>query len=237
MIRPLSLILAASLLVGMNSVALADFDADVAKAYAPYRVALFKSNQNDAEATRKALSKFQAIWQGTILKSYPDAPARYAGETKWSESLVSIEAIAAKAALSADEGDLGEAHETLEAIRNELDALRDRNGVRVFSSFVNAYHAAMEPVLGVTVKAENWSDATRATLLEQAGVLGYLADDLAAHAPEDLLANEEFKKLLVALLGSVDAFKTALESNDPAKIIPAQKALKPAYAKLFVKFG
>ena len=54
---------------------------------------------------------------------------------------------------------------------------------------------------------------------------------------QSCLANGEFKKLLRGLTGSVRAFMEALESNDPAKVAAAQKALKPAYAKLFVKFG
>ena len=231
------LVLATALLVGMSSAALADFDSDVAKAYAPYRVALFKSNQKDVEATKKALSQFQSVWNGTILKSYPTAPARYAGEAHWSESLQSISAIAAKAVDATAKGQALEAHEILEAIRAELDDLRDRNGVRVFSSFVNAYHAAMEPALGVKVSAQSWSDEKRAQLLQQAGVLAYLADDLVEHAPVDLMANVQFKKLLQGLIGSVRAFMEALESNDPAKVASAQKALKPAYAKLFLKFG
>nr|WP_321980976.1 hypothetical protein [uncultured Cohaesibacter sp.] len=237
MARPSRLILATALLVGMSSAVLADFDSDVAKAYAPYRVALFKSNQKDVEGTKKALAQFQTVWNGTILETYPTAPARYADEAKWSESLQSISAIAAKAVDATAKGEALEAHEILEAIRNELDDLRDRNGVRVFSSFVNAYHAAMEPVLVVTVSEQSWSDETRAQLLEQAGVLGYLSDDLVAHAPAELLANSEFKKLLKGLTGSVRAFMEVLESNDPVKVAAAQKALKPAYAKLFVKFG
>nr|WP_321461546.1 hypothetical protein [uncultured Cohaesibacter sp.] len=237
MIRYSSLFAAATLLVGMSSVALADFDSDVAKAYAPYRVALFKSNQKDGEATQKAIATFQSIWKGTIVKNYPVAPSRYAGETKWSESLQAIDDIAQKAAQTAADGDVLEAHEILEAIRNELDDLRDRNGVRVFSSYVNDFHAAMEHALAQEVSMESWSDGVQAKLLQQVGVLGYLADDLSAHVPADLAANEEFMQLLADLIDSVDAFRAALESNDPASVIAAQKALKPAYAKLFVKFG
>ncbi|WP_162916281.1 hypothetical protein [Cohaesibacter haloalkalitolerans] len=230
-------VLAASVLLCMTSGAFADFDSDVAKAYAPYRVALFKSNQKDAEGAKQAIAKFQSIWNGTIIKTYTDVPARYAGEAKWSETLATIGSIADKAADATAKGDVLEAHDVLEAIRGELDDLRDRNGVMVFSSYVNAYHASMEPVLLTKVSVEGWSDAVRGDLFEKVGVLRYVADNLARHAPADLMANDEFKGQLKDLNASVEGLSSALKSNDPAAVVEAMKKLKPAYSKLFVKFG
>ncbi|WP_319531508.1 hypothetical protein [uncultured Cohaesibacter sp.] len=217
--------------------AFAGFDEDVTKAYAPYRVALFKSNQNDKEATEKAVGKFLTIWDGAVIAGYPNAPARYAGEPDWSGTLARIKVIGEKAMEATRQGQLVEAHEILEAVRDELDSLRDRNGVRVFSNFVNAYHSAMEHVLTTKVSADSWNRQTAGELYAGYGVLSYLAEDLAAHAPSDLKADEAFNGLLGDLMSSVEGLKAALDSDDPAAIAKAVKALKPAYAKLFVKFG
>ncbi|WP_316858294.1 hypothetical protein [uncultured Cohaesibacter sp.] len=235
--RLVSCLLGGVLLIGSSSISFADFDGDVDKAYAAYRVALFKSNQKDEEATKKAIAKFQSVWTGTILSNYTSAPAKYAGEKNWTATLEKIGAIADEAANVTMQGKILEAHEVLEEIRDQLDGLRDRNGVRVFSNFVNAYHTEMEHVMGTEITADNWNDALRGDLREKLGILTYLAKDLAAHAPEALRENEEFGSLLKGLEGSIDQLRNALEANDPEAVKKAVGGLKPAYAKLFVKFG
>ena len=231
-----STVVGAFLLIG-SLPAVAGFDEEVAKAYAPYRVALLKSNQNDRDGTETALVRFLSIWDGPVMGVYQGAPARYAGEADWSGTMTRIKTIGEKAMEATRQGRLSEAHEILEAVRDELDSLRDRNGVRVFSNYVNAYHSAMEHVLMTKVSADSWSRQTVGELYAGYGVLSYLAEDLAAHAPSELKGDEAFNGVLQGLVSSVKGLKTALDSDDPAAIAKAVKALKPAYAKLFVKFG
>lgn len=231
---PLSSIL---LLATVSLPAQAGFDEDVAKAYAPYRVALFKSNQKDQQGTKAAVTKFLEIWDGTILPSYQAVPPRYQAEISWPQTLHDIRAIAAKARTSVDKGDVAEAHEILEAIRDELDAMRDRNGIRVFSSFVNAYHTEMEHLFGIEVTKKSWSSQLAGEIREQTGILKYLSGEIASHAPVDLEGNGEFKALLKGLRQSVSSLTRALDAEDPAAVAKAIKMLKPAYAKLFLKFG
>lgn len=171
------------LLTATSLPAHAGFDEDVAKAYAPYRAALFKSNQKDADATKAAISKFLKLWNGKVLTNYPEAPARYASEPEWSKTLNDIKAIALKAQAVAEEGNIAEAHEILEAVRDELDALRDRNGIRVFSSFINAYHTEMEHLFGINVTAETWTPELAGEIREQTGILKYLSSVIISHAP------------------------------------------------------
>ncbi|WP_114007728.1 hypothetical protein [Cohaesibacter intestini] len=225
------------LLTASSLPAMAGFDEDVDKAYAPYRVALFKSNQNDAEATKMAIGKFLKIWDGTILTSYTTAPARYEGEANWSKTLTDIKAIAVKADAATKEGKVAEAHEILEAIRDELDGLRDRNGIRVFSSYINAYHSEMEHLLNVKLSKESWSPKLAGDIHEQLGVLAYLAKDITAHVPVAYQDQDAFKALLNGLHQSINGLRAALDDNDPMAVAKAIKSLKPAYAKLFLKFG
>ena len=231
-----SAVVGAFLLIG-SLPAVAGFDEEVAKAYAPYRIALLKSNQNDRDGTETALVRFLSIWDGPVMGVYQSAPARYADEADWSGTLTRIKTIGEKAMEATRQGQLSEAHEILEAVRDELDSLRDRNGVRVFSNYVNAYHSAMEHVLMTKASADSWSRQTVGELYAGYGVLSYLAEDLAAHAPSELKGDEAFNGVLQGLVSSVKGLKTALDSDDPAAIAKAIKALKPAYAKLFVKFG
>jgi hypothetical protein len=232
-----SLFLAAALVATSFSSAFAGFDEDVTKAYAPYRAALFMSNKKDVEATKKAIGKFLMIWDGQVLATYKDAPARYGAEADWPKTLVDIQAIGQEAQKAAAKGDVAKAHEILEAVRDELDGMRDRNGVRVFSNFVNAYHSEMEHLFRLNVTAETWNDGMRARIREQTGILSYLARDLAAHIPAGLKDNVELAGLVKGLHGSIDALRQALDANKAEGVAKAIKMLKPAYAKLFAKFG
>lgn len=228
---------AALLLTTISLPAQAGFDEDVDKAYASYRIALFKSNQKDAEATIKAIGKFLKIWNGTILTQYQSAPARYEGEENWSKTLEDIKAIALKADASAYEGKVAKAHDILEAIRDELDGLRDRNGIRVFSSYINAYHREMEHLFKLKITKESWNPKLASDIREQTGILAYLAKDIAAHVPAAHQDKPDFKALLDELHLSIDRLRVALDGNDPMAVGKAIKGLKPAYAKMFLKFG
>lgn len=235
-IQPVYIVLLAALTLASTFVR-ADFDSDVARAYAPYRAALFKSNKKDQKATLAAIGKFLKIWEKAVIAGYPQTPAKYAGEADWPAVLVTVKDIAKQARTVAQSGDVAEAHEVLEAIRDQLDALRMRNGVRVFSSFVNAYHTEMEHLFHLKVNQDTWSPQLSAEIREQLGVLGYLAKDMAVNSPEANRANPEFNKLLNGVNKSIAGLREALNSDNPQSVAKSIKSLKPAYAKLFVKFG
>lgn len=83
-----------------------------------------------------------------IKQTYTTTPPEvFSSDPEWESTLTSIEEIAVTSAGQITEGHLAEAHETLEAIRDELTDLRKRNSVIVFSDHINNYHEVMEGLL------------------------------------------------------------------------------------------
>jgi hypothetical protein len=207
-----------------------DFEAQLRAAYGSYRVALFATNTGKIEQSANAVEAFAGKWNALGDAWGQTPPPQYVDDPRWLETLVEVKRIASEAADEVKAGKLPEAHETLEAIRDELGELHLRNGIVTFSDRTNAYHAAMEEALKMG------SDDI-AKMHEMAAVLQYLATDMLRFPPPEAKGSAEFAALSEALVQSVANFLDAARSGDPAQVGKARQALKPAYAKLFVKFG
>lgn len=205
-------------------------------AYAPYRAALFTTNGKSQADARIALSRARSSWDHVAVQFGKHAPVPYANDSKISEDFSSIEASYAKATAEVEQNQLSKAHETLEAIRDILAKLRWRNGVIVFSDYMNDYHTQMENVLrnGASLLAQP-NGAMQ--LMAEVGTLDYLAQRLVQQAPPSLADNHEFKELAQAVMKSVGNLKTALLAGDMSASKEALGLIKKPYAALFLKFG
>lgn len=211
----------------------ADFERALRGAYAPYRAALLQTNQKDRAGTEKSLAAFEAAWS-KLMESYRAAPPpQYADDPQWHRTVSSIDETIASAKAETAKGDLAKAHDVLEAVRDRLGELRARNGVITFSDRVDAYHERMEH----TLAAKYTGSEGAAMLRENAAVLVHLSGLIERHAPLGLKENDEFKESLAAMIAATNALQNAARIGDAAAIEKALKALKPAYARLFVKFG
>ncbi len=202
-----------------------DFEVDLRSAYASYRAALFMTNTGKTSESAKAVTGFSAAWKA--LQAQP-TPPQYEDDPAYVQTMQSVMDIAARAAEEVKAGALAQAHETLEAIRDEIGSLHIRNGLFSFSDRMNAYHARMEKVLG----APNMTGDMAA---KQAEVLEYLLIDLKMHPPTD--ADDAFKALIIGVGKSIEKLKAAAETGDASSLKAAIGGLKPPYAKLFLKFG
>lgn len=214
---------------------IADFETALRAAYGSYRVALFDSNQGDAHATAEALNKFSAQW-ATLMSDWRSAPPpQYADDAKWADTLATVAKSldAAKAAVKSDQ--IEEAHVKLEVVRMALWQLHLRNGIIGFSDRVNAYHAEMEKALALKAVDDKGKVAPEA--IEMAGVLDYLATQIARNPAPEAQTDPDYGPLAAAFRKSAQDFAEAARSGDPDKVKAAIAALKPAYAKFFVKFG
>jgi hypothetical protein len=206
-----------------------DAEAQIGQAYADYRAALFQTNQKDKAATEVAISAFRAKWS-VLSKDWRAAvPPQYAEDAKLSATLDAVARITDEAQSAAAKGDLARSHEILEAIRDELGSLRNRNGVVSFSDRMNAYHEAME-------SAADMAEMVPTAAIEHAAVLAYLAKNIAANPPKGADA-QAFESVLKALLGSVSAFQIAARSGEKTAIDATRKALKQPYSRMFLRFG
>jgi hypothetical protein len=205
-------------------------------AYAPYRVALFRTNGQSQPEAQKAIDQAQQAWQGVIERFAARPPVPYDRDPAFADTLREVAAVYDKAGRQIQAGQLTAAHDTLEAARDLLAALRQRNGVVVFSDAMNAYHAEMEHLL-IQGPAMLAGPQGLPRFTAQVGVLDYLARQLRAQAPASLRQNAEFDALLKDLETSVQPLLQAALAQDAAALGVALGRLKPAYSKLFMKFG
>lgn len=237
MFKPV-LILSLLAAVGMTPVAQAsDAVTDaIQSAYAPYRVALFKTNSNAQDDSRKAIAMAQQKWSQIGSQFGAQPPAPYDRDSAFKTSLDKVSEVYAKAAGQIDKNELSEAHETLEHAREVIAELRHRNQIVAYSDHMNAYHAQMEKVLIDGPKTLAEANGVM-QLMGQVGALEYLAGKLKSEAPDDYLKNEEFQASYQAVDKSVADLKAALLGQDVAQIKAALTKVKAPSSKMFIKFG
>ena len=208
----------------------------IQRAYAPYRAALFKTNSGSATEAAAALGQASEAWNGVRQRYGQQPPLPYAADTALPATFEAVSNAYQTATQQVSAGQLPEAHETLEAVREHLAQLRQRNQVIVFSDHMNAYHAEMEHVLA---HGKAWLAEPQGLqrVAAAAGVLAYLARQVREQAPPDVRQQAGYQPLLDAFLASVDALEQATRQADVAAIQQAIGGLKAPYSKLFVKFG
>ena len=237
MFKPVPIVLIVSLLFSAGLASAADPVTDaMQKTYAPYRVALFKTNSNAQDDARKAVAQAQQGWSALIAQYSSKPPAPYDRDGEFSSSLARVNEVFLKAAEQIEKNDLVEAHETLEHVREVMADIRHRNQIIVYSDHMNAYHSQMEKILiggDKTLAGPNGM----LQLTAEVGALDYLAGKLKSEAPADYLGNPEFSSMSEAVEQSVAELKAALFAQDGAQVKAAIGKLKKPYSKMFIKFG
>jgi len=206
------------------------------KTYAPYRVALFKTNSNAQDDARKAVAQAQQGWSAIVAQFGAKPPVPYDRDAEFGHSLARVGEVYSKAAEQIDKNELVEAHETLEHAREVMAEMRHRNQVIVYSDHMNAYHSQMEKVL-IDGDKTLAGPSGMLQLTAQVGALDYLAGKLKSEASAEYLANPEFVAMYAALEKSVADLKAALFAQDEAQVKSAIGKLKVPYSKMFIKFG
>jgi hypothetical protein len=228
------LLLCATSSASAGSSPFAEAESAVRVAYADYRTALFMTNQKDVKASVDAINAFRDKWTALSAAWRKAPPPQYVGDPLLAKTLATVAQINDNAGRIAAAGDLAKAHEVLEAIRDEIGALRARNGVTSFSDRMNAYHEQMEKVL--LDGYEGFSPAGLVRLRDDAAVLAYLADMLNA-GKSALPPDPALDAAIGAVLASVKNLRGALIQGDVARIREAVPALKGPYSKAFLRFG
>ena len=235
-LRPIPLMVAAiGVSAAMQALAADPVTEAMTRAYAPYRVALFRTNSGAQAESQQAIADAQQAL-GQVVTRYGKQPAApYDRDASFAASLAKVAAVYEKAAGETRANQLPHAHETLEEARDLLAELRRRNQVIVYSDHMNASHAQMELVLKEGPGLLSGSGMI--DLAGKAGALDYLARHLQSEAPADLAADGEFKLAAAAVTKSVADLNTALQRQDAAAIKEALGKLKGPYSRMFLKFG
>lgn len=209
-----------------------DFETALRGSYGNYRMALFATNSGDAAKSAKAMAGFADSWAALTASYGTTPPPQYETDAGFAATFAAVQAQIDAAKADIDAGALPKAHEALEGVRGQIGALHERNNIVSFSDRMNAYHAAMEEVLGLDLAA-----ADAATLAEHAGVMGYLAAEIVRLPAPEAADNADYAKLQEAFTASVMAFDAAVKAGDAAAIKAAVAGLKVPYSKFFLMFG
>lgn len=234
--RSASLLCAAALFAGLSVHAADPVTEAIDQAYAPYRVALFRTNSKAQAESEQAIAQAQQAWQSIIDRYAARPTVPYERDNGFADTLRAVAGIYAQAAAEIQARQLPEAHETLETARDLMADLRRRNGVITFSDHMNAYHAEMEHLL-MQGEALAAGPQGMLNLAERVGVLAYLAGKLRSEAPAQRLQDAEFSAALQALEASVTALRKAVSSQDARAVREALGRLKGPYSRMFLKFG
>jgi len=205
-------------------------------AYAPYRVALFRTNSNAQAESQKAIAQAQQSWAKLTEQYSPNPPAPYDRDPAFAASLSAVLKVYEVASQEAASNQLTNAHETLEKARDIMAEMRKRNQVVIFSDHMNAYHSEMENVLLNAPKILSQHNGMQ-QLTAMVGTLSYLAKKLITEAPANYATNEEFIELAKAVNKSVVDLLDATFIQDATAVKTTLSKIKVPYSKLFLKFG
>ncbi len=218
---------------------LSAFNSAVADAYGHYRQASFylrRSASPDIAALE--LESFIEKWQAVVERFAGAPPDAFADDPQWGGTLREIASRAGTALASLDKGDAAAAQETLLPVRGLFGDLRRRNGVTTYSDVIDALSAGMEAFLKYRRNPPDFSDRGQVeSMLRQAAVVGYLFDRCAARAPGELLADEEFRRLIDGARESMQKVWIAAETDDLRLLRVGIGEVRSFERILFLRFG
>lgn len=229
-------LLCASGLLPLSGLAADALTEAIQKSYAPYRVALYKTNGKSQAEAREVLDQAREGWARVASQFGVRPPPPYDRDRQLPQTFDAIDKAYAKASGEVDQNKLGKAHATLEEVRDLLADLRRRNGVIVFSDHMNAYHTAMEDMVADGTDLLAKPDG-KLRLMARIGVLDYLAKNLKSEASPELAANADFAELVKGVVKSVADLEAALLADKEEAVKEAINALKKPYSRMFMKFG
>jgi hypothetical protein len=204
--------------------------------------ALALTNQQKEPAARKALQRLSKAWDARFVEHYH---GMFEGDSQWPRDLSRIAQCIALAEAKLAAGELLEAHEELEPIRDILMEARRRNHVDYPIDTLSQFHATMEAIVkpAMKLKPASLGDAQiaqwkqLAQRAEQEWTMVERAEfDLAVFGKSDV-QQQQFPSMLRAEGAAIDRLQAALAGNDKEMIVKAARGLKPPFAKIYMFFG
>lgn len=221
----------------------ADLHSDMVVLDRAYVPALALTNQPKPEPAQKAIARLRAEWN-RFRTAHASAPPTF-DAAAWAKHLREVEGAiaAAEANIAARKGPA--AHEDLEHVREAQLAVRRGAGMPYFLDDLTLYHEAMEKLAGpATAKTaatltEADVAAIKAALPEAERSWRIVAERRGQVARHGFAADVE-----QAIQSDIDAqtqllveVGAALSAGDRARIAEKAMLTKPAFSKMFQRFG
>ena len=211
----------------------------MAGAYGHYRQASFYLRRAaNPDVAALELETFIEKWQ-VVIEKFADAPPdAFADDPRWRETLTEIASRAETALAAIDSGDAKAAGEAAAPVRGLLGDLRRRNGVNTYSDIIDALSAEMGAFAKYRRNPPDFADKAQVdAMLGQAAVMGYLFDQCEARAPAEVLASEEFKRLVDGARESLLKVWKAAETGDARLLQVGVGEIHSFERILFLRFG
>lgn len=217
---------------------LAAFNRAVAEAYEPYRGAVSYLRTGNLDLAALEIEAASERWKAVVSRFAETPPDAFADDAEWGATLGNI-GTRLKAALQAvDQGDKDAALTAAGPIRRLLGDLRRRNHVIVFSDRVDEITASMDRLWAFRKSPPDFaSPEDLRRLRHDTAVLGYLVERCREEAPAELLAREDFRRLLDGTQEAVDRMWRAIEGEDGRLLINTLRELRSYDRMLFLRFG
>lgn len=241
MLQRLLILLMFSFLCAIPATAsdLSRFNEAVAGSSDHYRASLFYLGTENPAVAGFEIAEAATLWTEAVMPFAENPPDAFADDPRFAEDLNEVlrrmkeaDAKLASGALSA------EAQAALDPIGPLLAALRQRNGVVVFSDHVAAANAAMERLWAFRHAPPDWSDAAAVgELTAAAAVTIHLYHRLLDTAPAAVASNPEFQRILEGALTSLDGLWEQILAANEERVISYLRELRSFDRILWLQFG
>ncbi|WP_273266694.1 hypothetical protein [Flexistipes sinusarabici] len=132
-----------------------DFANDMKPAYLAWKQGVLTTKANNQKNSIKNVNKFLNHWKLLENKYKNNPPEELKQVESFSEDISNVTEVAGKALAEIKNGEVIEAHTTLEKVRYILWNLRAKAGIVTLGDKLNDYHEIMEMILEEVVLMEN----------------------------------------------------------------------------------
>ena len=206
-----------------------------------YIPALALTNQEKAKPSAAAFKKLNQRWQ----QLQPELKQAIAADSRWPEELQQVDEAINAAAELVKQGQLKQAHERLEMIRDLMMEARRRQAISYPLDTLSDFHAAMEDIVKPATKLT--PDKVDDKYIGQLKELCARADEKwkTVEAVEfnfaefgiDAAEATRLSEFIQSEREAINTLQAALKGDDRAALLAAAKGLKPPFAKAYMFFG
>jgi len=217
-LRRSSIAAGVALLAGLGAARaddLAPFNAAMEDVASHNRVAIGYLRHENFDLAVVELERMKDAWSAFAEKFGGNRPAPFRDNQLYVNMLVDVPTRIVAAMIMINFGRPDIARNSLEAIRDEIRAVRRQSGVAVLADCVLDSHAAMEALSLYRDKAPDRNEAaTVSDIAAKADAYGAVVKRCDGMAPEAVRDNPEFRRLVDGIAASLAFVPKAIESRD-----------------------
>lgn len=216
------------------------FVAAVSAAYPQLKMSWFYCRTGNDVLAGDELDSFIAAWRKIDARFRSAPPQPFARDKGWTASLDRIGKDLGHAADAIRAGRAKDAIAPLGDVRRELGAMRRRNGIVIFSDYVDAYGAVVDRLAALrqrTRKEHSLSDADIDVYAGLARDLRAAVETLRARAPDALKNDPGFTGSVEGNLASIAKLDRGIRDRHAKAIHGSVSSVRADFVLLFTRYG